>query len=277
MLNGILSQPDHPPVLLYSIEFMAYRVKERFQFSTPLKKKTKHWKSRVVGNVTYHFRDSIDIKYAEKFNTKNTFIANKFSLEPETLDFYMSDNYQDILRLRGVLYHVNENGNYRDGYGVVGNTIFSVMNHEDFSHDMVHYYSGKISRREDRNWTAEEGLAYLWGNAYYTDSQGNMITQQKLVKAFKQYLNNNPNSDVLQLFKSDKSIFQDLAPEVSTRSAIAGVIIKRVEEIHGMDGIMKLIIAGRTPSVENFLNVIQELLNITPNNFNREVLELIFN
>ena len=84
----------------------------------------------------------------------NQIKQEKIGVQSEDFDFYMCENYQEILRLLGVEYSVYENSKYRTGYGVDSNTIFSIMNHEDFSHDIFHYYSGKINKREDRNWIA---------------------------------------------------------------------------------------------------------------------------
>ena len=88
------------------------------------------------------------------------------------LNFYLCDNYQEILQLLGFDYDLSANGTTRDGYGVISQSIFSVMHHEDFSHDIFHYYSGKVNERSNRNWITEEGIAYSWGNVYYTDKNG---------------------------------------------------------------------------------------------------------
>ena len=127
----------------------------------------------------------------------------------------MCENYQEANRLLGVEFSVYENSKYRTGYGVVANTIFSIMNNEDFSHDVFHYYSGKINERKNRNWITEEGIAYLWGNAYYTDPNGEMITHQQLVEELKKYLQENPNETLYNLFENNPTIFTHLAPEVS--------------------------------------------------------------
>lgn len=162
-------------VVFYFLSLIANDEGNKFTFESPLDYRTRYWKSEKIGNITYHFRDTIQINRAQIFNKKNTAIANKFGLEPDALDFYMVDNHQEYLNLIGINYQVYTNGKYRTGNGVSFNTIFSIMNNEDFSHDIFHYYSGKINERENRNWITEEGVAYLWENAYYTDKNGEMI------------------------------------------------------------------------------------------------------
>ncbi len=265
------------PHILNILRLIATTNKEEVTFSIPLVYKTRHWKTFNIGNVTYHSRDNIVAERARQFNKKNKEIASKLGVEAEILDFFICDNYQEILELLGLEYSSKYNGNYRNGYGVDSNTIFSVMGNEDFSHDIFHYYSGKIHKRKNRNWIAEEGIAYLWGNAYYTDKNGEMITLQKLVQSLKEYLNNNPDVSLFDLFENNPKLFNDIAPEVSVRSTIAGVIAHEIENKKGMQGVIKLINAGNSDLIPNFLSVTDKEIGINKENFNRNVKKLVYN
>lgn len=198
-------------------------------------------------------------------------------MELEHFDFYICNNYQEVLELLGLEYFSKYNGRYRDGYGVDSNTIFSIMGNEDFSHDIFHYYSGKVHERKNRNWIAEEGIAYLWGNAYYTDNEGEMISLKRLVESLKTYLIKNSESNLYDLFKSNPKIFNDLASEVSVRSTIAGVIAKEIEKKNGLEGIIKLINAGNSDLIPNFLSVTDDVIGINKDNLNRKVKRLVYN
>ena len=66
-------------------------------------------------------------------------------------------------------------------------TLTSFYSFYGFSHDIFHYYSGKVNKNENRNWITEEGIAYSWGNAYYTNSNGEMIEQQILIDELKKF------------------------------------------------------------------------------------------
>ena len=149
------------------------------------------------------------------------------------------------------------------------------MNNEDFSHDMFHYYSGQINKRENRNWITEEGIAYAWGNAYYTDKNGKMISNKRLITELKDYLAKNPNTDLFELFSKNEKIFNNIAPEISVRSTISGIIASQIEKKKGMEGILKLINAGRKDRLENYLKVTNELIGINKDNFNLKVVKLI--
>ena len=275
VINGLISRKEQSPILLYTVQLIAKASEEGLKFSIPLKQKTQHWKSKTVGHITYHYRNSLNTERAYVFNTKNQKIAKKFNLEPDSLQMYMCEDYQEILQLRGILYSINANGNYRDRYGVVDNTIFSVMNHEDFSHDMLHYYSGKIHTAEDRNWVAEEGLAYLWGNAYYTDANREMIEQHRLILELKNYLDQTKDADLYDMFNTDAKIYNHIAPEISVRSVIAGIILNEIEKHHGLENVVLVINAGSANGAASFLKMANQLLNISSDNFHKKVLSFL--
>ena len=269
--------PKANPILLYIINLTVTQANDKFTFSVPLDYLTQYWKTETVGNITYHYRDKINKDRAKGFDEKNIEIARKLGLKPEKLDFYMTNNFQEISELLGFGYSLNSNGKYRDGYGVDAKTIFAVMNNEDFSHDIFHYYSGQINKRENRNWITEEGIAYAWGNAYYTDKKGEMISHKRLIGELQDYLSENPTISIYELFSKNEKIFNNIVSEISVRSTISGIIANKVEKEKGKKGISKLINAGRNNRLESYLKATNELIGINKDNFNLKVLELIIN
>ncbi|MEO6302567.1 MAG: hypothetical protein ABIP51_05305 [Bacteroidia bacterium] len=254
------------------LNLIATKAKGNMRFSIPLNYVTSSWKTKTVGNITYHFNDNINIERANIFNKKNTSIAQKLGVKPEKFNFYLCDNYQQIIRLLGFEYELESNGKIRDGFGVMENTIFSIMNNEDFSHDILHYYSEKI-RTRTRNNTAEEGVAYLWGNAYYTSANGEMISQKKMVDFLNDYLQKKPDSDLLEIFTKKPKIYSSLALEISVKSVISGVICNEIEKRKGVDGIKTLLNCGSGD--ENYFKCVEELIKINKTNFNEEIKKLV--
>ena len=273
---SLIDYSEEGYVVYCLLNLIANDESDKFTFEIPLDYKTRHWKTAKTGNITYYFRDTIQTNRGEIFDKKNTAIAHKFGLEPEKLEFFMVDNYQEYLDLMGVKYKVYENGKYRTGYGVSLNTIFSIMDNEDFSHDVFHYYSGKINKRENRNWISEEGIAYLWGNAYYTDKEGEMIEMDQMVSTLKKYLQDNHDADLFKMFEDKPKIFNSLASEISVRSVLSAIIAKEVEHKLGIKGILKLINAGGGKElVKKYLTTTDQLIGINSENFNNKVKTLI--
>jgi hypothetical protein len=251
------------------IELIADENNGHFTFSLPLYYYTHTWKVTTIGNITYHYPDNMNSKRAKIFDRKNTSIATKLGLPPEKFEFYLCNNYQDILHLQGFEYDSEAAGVVTDGYGPGDSTIFSIMHNEDFSHDAFHYYAAKI-RKNSRNSAAEEGLAYSWGNAYYTDEHGEMISQQQLVVKFKIYLQQHPQSSLFELFSKGPFIFGD---ETKVRSLLASLICDEVERKGGITVIKELIDCGRGD--DNFFRIVTRYTGISPANFDVRVKELL--
>ncbi len=200
----------------------------------------------------------------------------KFQVEPDPLTFYICENYQEILELLGVLHDREEAGVIEDGWGVVGRTIFAIRGNEDFSHDIFHYYSEKVHDNADRNWIAEEGMAYLWGNAYYVDQEGEMVEQDRLLSVLARNLQEENKQSLLNLFETNPTFYPEINRRISVRSVIAGLLCREIEKKWGMEGVKQIINCGRKPdSKSNFLKVVDALLSINRENFETEVHQLL--
>ncbi len=238
-----------------------------FIFETTLNYYTTHWKKTKIGQITYFHLQPINKSIANVFNTNNKVIAQKLGLNAEVMNFYITENYQEINKLLGYDYEKSTNSTIRDGFGVVDNKIFAIQNCEDFSHDIFHYYSSKIHKK--RNWITEEGIAYLWGNAYYLDKDNEIIKFPRLLEELKIYLKQNPSENAFSLFSNDKKIFNEIAPEISVRSTISALILKNIETKFGISGIKKMIEIDM--GIESYLNKTDELIGINEQTFNEKI------
>ena len=263
---------------------IAHRTDTGYTFSSPIDYYTHHWKTQKVGNIYYHFRDSIQLERAIIFADKNKDFSTKFKKPEQEIHFYMTPNYQEILKLIGIDYCKNAIGKIRDGWGVVGgNIIFSIMNNEDFSHDLFHFYAGTKHERKSRNWVTEEGVAYSWGNAYYTTKSGEMADQKELVQIFKAHQAKNSDFNLLDLFENnfyddESGIYDHMAPDFKVGRLLCSLICDAVEEKHGMEGLNQLIACGSEPDrFTAFFKTTNELIGLNKVNFNDKVQTLLNN
>lgn len=266
---AVITSNNSVPVLKKIINLIGNNKNGKMIFTLPLNYLTRLWKTRTVGNIIYHYPDAINIDRAKKFDRKNTLISTKLGLQPEGMNFYLCDSYQDILHLLGLGYDAELNGRVKDGYGVDGNCIFSVMHNEDFSHDSFHYYATKV-RKFPRNSAAEEGIAYSWGNAYYTDEKGEMILQKDLVIQLRYFLQQHPQASLYDMFSKNPVVFNSMA---KVRSVISGIICDEVERQKGVSGIIALINCGKGD--DNYLATVNSLININKVNFDAAVKALL--
>jgi hypothetical protein len=238
-------------------------------FSIPLDYLTRNWKISRIGLITYRYDDTFNRTRAVQFDKNNIRIATTLGLQPEHFDFYLVDNYQDIMPLLGFQYDSESAGNVTEGYGPGDGVIFSIMHNEDFSHDVFHYYAAKI-RKHERNSAAEEGVAYSWGNAYYTDDHGEMISQKQLVTKLKAYLLLHPQTSLFDLFSKGPIIFGD---QTKVRSLLSSLICDEVERRGGIAAIKELIDCGRGD--DNYFKIVNNFIGINAANFDTTVQELL--
>jgi hypothetical protein len=124
--------------------------------------------------------------------------------------------------------------------------------------------------RKARNTTAEEGLAYLWGNAYHfnrnlTDKSPD---QDELVEALRKYIQSHPDVKLLDLFDKNPQLLS-----VSVKSTISGMICAEIEKQKGVDAIIELMQCGRGD--DNYFKSIEKIIGINRQNFNEKVYKLL--
>lgn len=243
----------------------------RATIDLPLWQDTNNWSVKQTGTIRYFYDHDFDLHAAQDFDRFNRNIAAKLGLRPDSLDFYLADNYQQIMRWLGLTYDRSSAGETRDGFNIE-QTIFAIQHNEDFSHDLVHYYVYKV-RKGPRNGYAEEGIAYYWGNAYYPDIQGRMITLDRLKTELLSYLSAHPGIDLLNPFQKNQRGLFGPVPEISMRSTLSGIIAEYIEKKHGIDGILKLLNCGAGEG--NYFAATQSLADINAINFNTRIRDLL--
>ncbi|MDR0507426.1 MAG: hypothetical protein LBH32_11540 [Dysgonamonadaceae bacterium] len=255
--------------------FLAKEENDKIVLSSPIKYNTKHWKTTTIGTITCFYPDTIDLIRAEKFNQKNIAMAQKLNLPLRDWEIYMCKNYQEALQIQGCLYEYSRNGYINSGDIADPKTLFSVMNDEDFSHDILHIYALEV-RGKIRNVAAEEGIAYLWGNAYHAGNMGKSPEQDELVNALRKYIQSHSGVKLLDLFDKNPNILAEYGypKPISVKSTISGIICAEIEKQKGADGIIELMKCGRGD--ENYFKSIEKITGINRENFNDKVYRLLF-
>jgi hypothetical protein len=260
-------------LLLGLINFVVYQGDSGVRFGVPLAWLTKEWRRVEVGTVRYHYIGAFDRRAAEEFDLRNRRIASRLGLPPVHLDIYLTRNFQEISTLIGRPYYYQWTGSIRSGLFPDTNAIFAIEGNEDFSHDILHYYSSLFRGKVKRNAAADEGLAYLWGNAYYPDERGRMIPLDSLVSDLREYAAAHRDVSMLDLFLKSPKVLVKRAKEVSVRAVITGVILAEVERKSGVSGIKRVLVCG--PGDDAFFGVIKVLLGVDKVDFDSYVRRLI--
>ena len=256
--------------------FLANNREGNITFANPLKYNTKFWKTTTIGTITYYYPDTIDTKRAELFNQKNIQMAHKLNLPVRNWDLYMCRNYQEAIQIQGCSYEFTRNGAVNHGDIIDPKTLFSCMNDEDFSHDVLHIYASQIRGKSQRNANGECGLAYYWGNAYHLGSTDKSPALDELVPALQDYLISHKDVSLLELLEESPNILAEYGYPwpVHVNRIISGVICREIERQKGTAGIIELLRCGR--GNDNLFRITEKLIGINRENFDTEVRKLIF-
>ncbi|MHB8205903.1 hypothetical protein [Mucilaginibacter sp.] len=76
----------------------------RATIDLPLWCDTRNWSVKQAGTIRYMYDHDFDPKAALAFDETNRRIAGRLGLRPDSLDFYLSDNYQQIMQWLGITY-----------------------------------------------------------------------------------------------------------------------------------------------------------------------------
>lgn len=95
---------DNAPVYRASFRFLAERKDNVFYFSSPLKRNTLTWKAKKMGNVTYRYKDTLNLADARKYLETVNFYDKKLNIPQQPITFYYCDSFPEVLQLTGIDY-----------------------------------------------------------------------------------------------------------------------------------------------------------------------------
>ena len=101
---------ENSPILRANFELITQKINGVFLISSPLKRKTKHWKTKKIQNHLFHYPYTADDKALNKFVEKVVFYDEKLSNNTGEKHYYICKNETNPLELFGVNYKLDYNG-----------------------------------------------------------------------------------------------------------------------------------------------------------------------
>ena len=157
------------------LELKAVPKEDYYQFFCLFPENTKTWKIEMKNGVTFHYSDTYDEEKATKFVNFNKLLEKLTKKKSPITNYYKCKDTQEALDVFGIKYsYRRSNSDY--GFGLsdnLGNFITGI-NSEDYLHDHVHSFFGKIYENKDTWREFEEGIAI-----YYGDNWGVPLSELK--------------------------------------------------------------------------------------------------
>lgn len=262
-------------LLRANFEIIAYKVKGAFVFSSPLKRNTRYWKIKKVGNNIFHYQSTINKSKVKEFNKLATAFDKKLKSINKVTDYYCCDNIIEMQRLIGVDYKSDNNGRSESVLSSVsanrklialGNNSGSFDNFDP--HDLFHSRLSLVVPRSKVNKPVDEGCAYIYGGSWG-------LTWKEIFKEFNDQIASDKNVNWLEI-KETPIFFKTRGFSNSADYIVNALLVKKVEKEKGFQGVWELLTIGPfEKGNEKYYKTLEKLTGITKENYNEKIDALI--
>jgi len=269
-----LGMADSTPVLRSSFRMLAKRRGDKFYFASPLKDNTFGWKTRAIDNVTFLYKDTLNLAEANTYvNAVNT-DDKLLNVPKQPVTFYYCANFSEVQQLLGVDFKLDYNGiqynalsSYENGGTLLVNGRSSAkqrFNAHDLWHERLHH----VVRVDTINRPVDEGCAYLFGGSWE-------YTWPEVLAKFKKYAADHPDADWMKLYTTSAT-FEDGNSPLYICYALNALIVQKINSEHGFAPVILLISSGkRRTGDENYFAELKLVTGIDKTDFNAKMWELI--
>jgi hypothetical protein len=265
---------ENAPVLRATFNLVAKREGDKFYFSSPLKQNTIGWKIKKMGNVTYHYKDTLPKTDAKKYLEMVNFYDKKLKVPEQPIAFYYCDDLPEVLQLAGIGYKADYNGSKADNLSshenneclmVAGGRVYQYsFDIHDLWHERLRYVIGT----DKTNRPVDEGCAYLYGGSWG-------YSWPEVLTKFKKYVADNPNADWLNLYIQGTN-FEGGEKIMKVPYILNALIVQKIEKEKGFAPVMELLTCGkRQQGDENYFKALEKVTGISKADFNTEMWKLI--
>ncbi len=272
--NGIL---NGVPVHRAAFRLLARKQEGHFYFYAPLKRNTTGWKSSKEGNVTFHYKDSLNVPEARKYAQYNDLYLKKLNQSGQQTQFYCCDDFQEALQLSGVDFKSAYNGmranslsSFENNTAIVINGHFTAAFRNFDPHDMWHEKLRTVMPGEQINRAVDEGCAYLYGGSWG-------LSWEEVKMQFKTYMKAHPEADWAQLYLNGTDFKEGQEP-LKIAYFINALLVQQLEKEKGFPAVMTLLGCGKKEQGDaNYFATLDKVAGITKANFNTHVQKLLLN
>lgn len=263
--------------LRYIVRVYVEQINGEYKFINSTEFLKSNFNKRTVGNITYYYKDKYEFNMlkANKLKSFNQELSEMFNIEEIRFDYFILDNYREIIELRGYEFQYdlnisfqgisNKNGARTDR---INNVIYVGTDTEFYPHELVHLYNYRFFGQKCHKWF-DEGFATLLGG-----SQGKSLDWH--VGKLKVFLENNKDfvlNDIKKLEKLKILPVKDSKTKTGFMYVIGGLIIETIYNNEGFEGLRYFMSSGTTE--KDFYNAVEEKFNIKKANFGRFIRGLI--
>lgn len=271
---------EKTPILAASFEILAKQKDNKFYFLSPLKRNIISWKTKKIGNCTFHYKNTLNTKVGYEYVKKVAFFDKMLNAPQGQIEWYGCNDFSDILHNIGVNYKLDYNGRNSTTFSANENNTLLLVNGSDNTsfnsfdpHDLWHERLRNVYSRDIINKPVDEGCAYLYGGSWG-------ISWEEILKLFKEKVASNPETDWLALASYEENQLnfgESQQKHLMADYVVNALIIKKIEKEKGFSAVIEFLCCGKNKKGENenYFVVLEKLTGIKKGNFNERIWELI--
>lgn len=265
---------DDTAILKANFVLIAYKKEDTFIITSPLKRNTKHWKTKKIESSVFHYPFELDLEKAQHFHNLSSFFDKQLKNNDRETHYYLCSDDMDPLQLFGVEYKLDYNGYELNGrwetsYGNKDIFLLSASKFYNYPHhDIWHFRLGRVISRREVHRRVDCHIATLYGGIWG-------ISWEELFPMFTEKYATSKNVDWLEHKENKTHFITQERRKNYTDDFIGALLIKKIMQEKGFEGVWQLLNTKRTNDEIEYFSVLEQLTGITKKNYNKEVTTLI--
>jgi len=268
---------DSIPYLKTMFNLIAHHKNNSFLFSSPLIENSKRWKTKIIKNFTFKYKDTLNIEKSLKYVSLANEFDKKLKSNNKKTILYCAKNRTELLRLIGVEYKLDYNGRSSGAFSALNeNEQLIILGNDnekfdDFDpHDLWHDRLSLVISRRKVNKHVDEACAYFYGGSWG-------LSWNEIFNLFMQRVVSDKKDIDWMYYKENRSNFADTQAEhLMVDYVVTALIVKKIERKKGFEGVWRLLNSGKyEKGNEKYFKALDEIIGVNKKNYNKEVWKLI--
>lgn len=266
---GFTGERDGKPFIFQMTELKAVPFNGSYRFYCPFEDNTRHFKSKKIDKVTYHYSQSFNEDRAKEFVDFTQEFARLTNGPIPEIDYHSFHSLDELLKSYGFLYSARQCNFLHHDLGFMdndGKAYVTGMNNENYVSDYIAEYIYRyLPNSDDVYWPFALGVSAYYGGYFTTYDDMETMKRQ-----FREKVKESPTIDFLEEFKKGRksSVSRHFSYYV-----ISAFLFEKVLKEKGFDEAFELVYSGGKG--ERLFEKLEKSVQVSEENFHDTILELI--
>ncbi|WP_341224937.1 hypothetical protein [uncultured Arcticibacterium sp.] len=258
------------------LTLIAHKEADSFKFSTPLRRNTTYWKSKIMQNTTFYYLGNLNLENVTSFVEKTTEIDTKLKLPEKSTSIYLTENLSDVFNLIGINYLAPYNGRrFASTMASLNNSAIAIHGNgnpgfETFdTHDLWHERLGLAVNRRKTNRPVDEGCAYLYGGSWG-------YTWEEILTKFITTYADRKDIDWKYYKEHQENFGENQEKHLMVDYVANALIIEKLEKEIGFSAVLEFLNSGPYEKGNaNYYKTLEKLTGVSEEDYSDMVWDLI--